>query len=91
MTFNPQAEGQITGTIDILSDDPQNAAINLTITGSITGPRTRSDFDGSGKIDFTDFLLFAAAFNTDNPTFDLDNSGRVDFLDFLIFAANFGK
>ena len=91
VTFNPQAEGPITGTIDILSDDPQNAAINLTITGSITGPRTRSDFDGSGEIDFLDFLLFAAAFNTVNPTFDLDNSGRVDFLDFLIFAANFGK
>ena len=91
VTFNPQAEGPITGTIDILSDDPQNAAINLTITGSITGPRTRSDFDGSGEIDFSDFLLFAAAFNTVNPTFDLDNSGRVDFLDFLIFAADFEK
>ena len=91
VTFDPQAEGPITGTIDILSNDPENATISLTVTGSITGPRKRSDFDGSGEIDFTDFLLFAAAFNTTNPTFDLDKSGSVDFPDFLIFVSHFGK
>ena len=92
VTFNPQAEGAITGTINILSDDPENATISLTLTGSVTGPRTRSDFDGSGEIDFLDFLLFAEAFGTANEKFDLDNSGgSVDFRDFLIFVANFGK
>ena len=91
VTFNPQAEGPITGTIDILSNDPENAAINLTITGSIIGPLKRSDFDGSGMIDFTDFLMFAGAFGTANEKFDLDKSGSVDFPDFLIFASNFGK
>ena len=91
VTFNPQAEGAITGTIDILSDDPENATISLTLTGSVTGPRTRSDFDGSGEIDFSDFLLFAEAFGTANEKFDLNNSGSVDFPDFLIFVANFGK
>ena len=91
VTFNPQAEGAITGTIDILSDDPENATISLTLTGSVTGPRTRSDFNNSGKVDFSDFLLFAEAFGTANEKFDLDNSGSVDFPDFLIFVANFGK
>ena len=91
VTFDPQAEGPIAGTIDILSNDPENAAIRLTVTGSITGPRKRSDFDKSGAIDFADFLLFARAFGTTNPTFDLDNSGSVDFPDFLIFVAHFGK
>ena len=91
VTFDPQAEGPIAGTIDIHSNDPENAAIRLTITGSIIGPRKRSDFDNSGKIDFADFLLFARAFGTANPTFDLNNSGSVDFPDFLIFVAHFGK
>ena len=91
VTFDPQAEGPIAGTIDILSNDPENAAIRLTITGSVTGPRKRSDFDNSGAIDFADFLLFARAFGSTNPTFDLDDSGSVDFPDFLIFVAHFGK
>ena len=91
VTFDPQSEGAITGTIDIQSDDPENATISLTLTGSVTGPLKRSDFDESGKIDFSDFLLFAQAFGTANEKFDLDNSGSVDFPDFLIFVANFGK
>ena len=91
VTFDPQSEGAITGTIDIQSDDPENATISLTLTGSVTGPLKRSDFDESGEIDFKDFLLFAGAFGTANEKFDLDNSGSVDFPDFLIFVANFGK
>ena len=91
VTFDPQAEGAIAGTIDIQSDDPENATISLTLTGSVTGPLKRSDFDESGEIDFSDFLLFAGAFGTANEKFDLDNSGSVDFPDFLLFVANFGK
>ena len=93
VTFSPPAEGPITGTIDIISDDPEKASISLTITGSAifipADPRT--DFDGSRTIDFSDFLLFVGAFGTANTTFDLDGSGTVDFPDFLIFVSNFGK
>ena len=93
VTFNPPAEGPITGTIDIISDDPEKASISLSITGSAifvpADPRT--DFDGSRTIDFSDFLLFVSAFGTANTTFDLNGSGTVDFPDFLIFVANFGK
>lgn len=96
VTFSPPAEGPITGTIDVLSDDPEKASISLSITGSaIFIPATpadpRTDFDGSRTIDFSDFLLFVGAFGTANTTFDLDESGTVDFSDFLIFVANFGK
>lgn len=55
-----------------------------------------SDFDGSGRVDFVDFLDFAAAFGKASGTegfdtkFDLDGSGIVDFGDFLIFAGHFG-
>ena len=93
VTFSPPAEGPITGTIDVLSNDPEKASISLTITGSAifipADPRT--DFDGSRTIDFSDFLLFVGAFGTANTTFDLDGSGTVDFPDFLIFVQNFGK
>jgi phosphatidylethanolamine-binding protein (PEBP) family uncharacterized protein len=48
------------------------------------------DFDGSGLVDFNDFLTFAAAFGTSSSAEDLDSSGVVDFNDFLVFAAAFG-
>ncbi|MDP6777776.1 MAG: EF-hand domain-containing protein, partial [Candidatus Latescibacteria bacterium] len=56
-----------------------------------------SDFDGSGKVDFQDFVVFARGFGSASadPGFDarldLDGSGKVDFQDFVIFAGNFGK
>jgi hypothetical protein len=49
-----------------------------------------ADFDGSGVVDFPDFLLFAAAFGTTNSIFDLTGDGAVGFADFLVFAGQFG-
>ncbi|MCE2435999.1 MAG: hypothetical protein J4F29_24255, partial [Candidatus Latescibacteria bacterium] len=53
------------------------------------------DFDGNGKVDFADFLLFVAVFGQSgvgqNAIYDLDASGTVDFGDFLIFATAFGQ
>ena len=55
-----------------------------------------SDFDGSGQVGFSDFLIFARRFGRTagqegyDPTYDLDGSGQVGFSDFLIFARNFG-
>ncbi len=52
---------------------------------------TTADFDGSGKVDFQDFLLFAQAFGTTDASYDLDASGMVDFQDFLQFVQAFGS
>jgi len=55
------------------------------------------DFDASGEVDFTDFLLFAGKFGARQgderyeARFDLDGDGEVGFGDFLIFAGSFGK
>ena len=49
------------------------------------------DFDGSGEVDFSDFVMFARAFGTTDPQYDLDNSGTVDFPDFVLFARAFGS
>ncbi len=48
------------------------------------------DFDGSGEVDFSDFVMFARAFGTTDPQFDLDGNGSVDFPDFVLFARAFG-
>ena len=49
------------------------------------------DFDGNGIIDLTDFVLFARAFQSDDPIYDLDGSRTVDVPDFEIFASFFGR
>ena len=55
------------------------------------------DFDESGVVDFTDFLLFVSAFGTRegqegyDPKYDLNGDGEIAFADFLIFASDFGR
>ena len=55
------------------------------------------DFDGSGEVDFNDFLLFARQFGNEagvtgfDPVFDLNRDGQVNFPDFLVLARHFGK
>ncbi len=55
------------------------------------------DFDGSGQVDFNDFLLFARQFGRQegvpdfDPAFDLNGDGHVNFPDFLVLARHFGK
>ncbi len=57
--------------------------------------RKRSDFNGDGNVDFTDFLFFAEAFGTRDifsgyvAEADLDGDGQVAFPDFLIFVSDF--
>ncbi len=47
------------------------------------------DFDGSGAVDFDDFLMFAAAYGQKNSEFDLTGDGVVAFSDFIVFARNY--
>ena len=49
-----------------------------------------ADFDGDGKVAFSDFALFAQAFGGVAPAFDLDGNGRVAFSDFVLFARFYG-
>lgn len=56
-----------------------------------------ADFDGSGRVDFPDFLVFAGGFGkstTDegyDSRLDFSGNGTIDFPDFLVFAQTFGK
>ena len=93
ITFTPVERGPFSGTITIISNDPENESITVSISGTVivVDIVARADFDNDGEVGFSDFVAFARVFNTDNPTFDLDGNGLVDFPDFLEFARNFGK
>ncbi|MFG0286005.1 MAG: hypothetical protein ACF8R7_16430 [Phycisphaerales bacterium JB039] len=48
-----------------------------------------ADCDGSGALDFFDFLCFQNAFATGDPYADCDATGVLDFFDFLCFQNAF--
>ena len=55
------------------------------------------DFDESGVVDFTDFLLFVSAFGARegqeryDAKYDLNGDGQIGFADFLLFTSDFGR
>ena len=55
------------------------------------------DFNGDGRVDFDDFLLFVEQLGFSrgdegyDAKYDLDKDGVIGFGDFLIFASSFGK
>ena len=93
VTLEPGLSGSIAGQIDIYSDDPERPVLKVSLVGAgeVIPADTRTDFDNSGVVDFTDFLGFSGAFGTSDPTHDVDGNGTVDFSDFLIFVENFGR
>lgn len=54
----------------------------------------RGDLDGSGGVQFADFLTLSRNFGVSGVGYtsgDIDCSGAVDFADFLALSANFGR
>ena len=85
-------------TVSFLGLGISGTAVQALIVIRQAPSQTRSaDLNGDGNVDFSDFLLFAAAFGTSegvpgyNAAADLDGDGTVAFSDFLIFANAFGK
>lgn len=83
-----------------IGDGPRGIALRVPPISILKLPLDdlkRADFDGSGHINFNDFLLFVMNFGrviTDHRfqgRFDLNSSGQIDFADFLLFAGVFGQ
>lgn len=93
IVYNPQAESTLSGTINVISNDPDKGTLSIALsgTGIFIPADPRADFNGSGVIDFPDFLSFVQAFGTTDATYDLSGNGQVDFPDFLTFVQSFGK
>ena len=74
--------------LSLSSGSLQTYPVRITATLLESSP---ADFDGDGSVGFTDFLLFAIAFDSTDTKCDLDGDGSVGFSDFLLFALEFGK
>jgi hypothetical protein len=94
--FNPHDPDQI-----LVTTHGAGAWLGTFAQDTVEPPDTPStdrpaDFDGSGLVDFNDFLLFAGGFGKSDgqegyvAQYDLDGSTAVDFNDFLLFVAAFG-
>ena len=63
----------------------------------ITPQTPNPDFNSDGRVDLSDFLLFASQFGLSrgdeqyDAKYDLDGDGTIGFGDFLIFGGSFGK
>ncbi len=98
--FFPISDLMVGDTVSIIgiqiSDSP--TLVQALIVMRQASSQTRSaDLNGDGDVDFSDFLLFVAAFGKSegeagyNAAADLDGDGMIDFQDFLLFANAFGK
>jgi hypothetical protein len=76
-----EVDGPYSGTLILNTNDPAKPQLTIPITATgVTIPvEPRADFNGSGVVDFADFLVFAGVFGSSDPTVDLDGSGIVDF------------
>ena len=72
-------------------------ATSEEMTVYVVDPVRALDLDADGKVDFDDFLAFAAHYGTAagdrgfSYTYDFNHSGRIDFTDFLMLARNYGS
>jgi hypothetical protein len=66
-----------------------NVAFFDNITVDVEPSGCYADCDGSGELDFFDFLCFQNAFAAGEPYADCDGSGSLDFFDFLCFQNEF--
>ncbi len=89
--------GDTVSIIGIQISDSPTVVQALIVIRQVPSQTRSADLDSDGDVDFSDFLLFVAAFGTSeggagyNAAADLDGDGRVAFSDFLLFADAFGK
>jgi len=82
------------GFLDRMGQIPQ---FTLTLMETVPSGAPNPDFDGSGKVDFPDFLIFAGVFMKSvgdagyDARCDLTGDGTVGFPDFVEFATAFGN
>ena len=103
-SFVAHTEGRTQITLTSAKIGTESGALIASVPGELrslslqveNGEKT-PDFDGDGRVQFGDFLVFAVGFGSHSTTpgfnerLDLDSDGSIGFSDFLIFAAAFGQ
>ena len=89
------------GSVNVPDNNPLIQALTLEsiedlVLEPICNAATQGDVDGSGTVDFADFLVLSANFGEaiegpGHESGDLDCSGAVDFADFLVMSSSFGQ
>ncbi|MFG0286270.1 MAG: hypothetical protein ACF8R7_17800 [Phycisphaerales bacterium JB039] len=69
--------------------EPINVAFLDNVSVTVEAVGCYADCDGTGVLDFFDFLCFQNAFATGDPYADCDGTGVLDFFDFLCFQNEF--
>jgi hypothetical protein len=85
LTINPVGTQHVGAYAVILSngcDELQSDQVTLTIGCA-------ADFNGDNQVDFFDYLDFAQAFDTEDPSADFNGDDQVDFFDYLDFVQAF--
>lgn len=86
--------GEFAQSLSLVAPDAEAPSAIITMTRVIEN--VTADFDGSGSVDFIDFVAFAQQFGKGSSDadfdskFDLNANGSVDFGDFVAFAQQFG-
>jgi len=83
-----RSAGSISSRFD---PDAIRSAIDVALA-ALPAAMASPDFDGDGRVNFTDFFLFIDAYGTTDSRFDINGSGgTVDADDFFLFADQFGS
>jgi hypothetical protein len=71
-----------------IADDAANLAVVMTVFAE-TG--CQSDCDGTGELDFFDYLCFMSAHAAGDPSADCDANGVLDLFDVICFQEEFAR
>ena len=91
-----ETEIRVAGVDLIRGDHPEVMTRSVSILLQAAAPPS-ADFDGSGRVDFADFVLFARVFGSEDGEgkyegrYDLNSDDGIGFADFVAFANSFGK
>ena len=88
VSFSPDSPGSKSAVLSVLSNDPDNPSLTVSLSGSGKASFIVGDVDLSGKINIFDLLallkyLKMNASAADYPHADCDGNGKIDIFDLL--------